>query len=107
LTNPNLKTGAAPQPPQAHPGVVYALRYTPDGKRLISVGAAPRLRSYLAIWNAADGKLQYGSEQSLGTLFSLAVSADSKYLAIGAGGCSSGGEEGNKNNVYVMKLPGK
>ncbi|HEY7326545.1 MAG TPA: hypothetical protein VH592_02825 [Gemmataceae bacterium] len=107
LTNPNLKTGAAPQMPQAHPGVVYALRYTPDGKRLISVGAAPRLRSYMAIWNAADGKLLYGGEQSLGTLFSLAVSADSKYLAIGAGGSGSGGEEGNKNNVYVMKLPSK
>ena len=107
LTNPQLKAAAGQPPPPAHPGVVYALRYTPDGKRLISAGAAPRLRSYLAIWNAADGKMLYGSEQSLGTLFSLAVSADSKYLAIGAGGSSSGGEEGNKNNVYVMKLPAK
>jgi WD40 repeat protein len=107
LTNPNLKASAGQQPPPAHPGVVYALRYTPDGKRLISAGAAPRLRSYLAIWNAADGKMLYGSEQALGTLFSLAVSADGKYLAVGAGGSSSGGEEGNKNNVYVMKLPAK
>ncbi len=106
LTNPQLKA-AGQQPPAAHPGVVYALRYTPDGKRLISAGAAPRLRSYLAIWNAADSKMLYGSEQSLGTLFSLAVSADGKYLAVGAGGSSSGGEEGNKNNVYVMKLPAK
>jgi WD40 repeat protein len=105
LTNPHLKAGAGQPPPPAHPGVVYALRYTPDGKRLISAGAAPRLRSYLAIWNAADGKMLHGSEQSLGTLFSLAVSADGKYLAVGAGGSSSGGEESNKNNVYVMKLP--
>jgi WD40 repeat protein len=107
LTNPQLKTGPAQPPPQAHPGVVYALRFTPDGKRLISVGAAPRLRSYIAIWNAADGKLLHGSEQSLGTLFSLAVSPDGKFLAIGAGGSGSGSEEGNKNNVYVMKLPAK
>jgi WD40 repeat protein len=107
LTNPQLKAAAGQPPPPAHPGVVYALRYTPDGKRLISAGAAPRLRSYLAIWNAADGKMLYGNEQSLGTLFSLAVSADGKYLAVGAGGSSSGGEEGNKNNVYVMKLPSK
>src|SRR6185437_5621202 len=47
LTNPQFKV-AGQQPPTAHPGVVYALRYTPDGKRLISAGAAPRLRSYLA-----------------------------------------------------------
>jgi WD40 repeat protein len=107
LTNPHLKAGAGQQLPTAHPGVVYALRYTPDGQRLISAGAAPRLRSYLAIWNAADGKMLYGSEQSLGTLFSLAVSADGKYLAVGTGGSSSGGEEGNKNNVYVMKVPPK
>ncbi len=107
LTNPQLKAGAGQPPPQAHPGVVYSVRYTPDGQRLISAGAAPRLRSYLAIWNAADGKMLYGSEQSLGTLFSLAVSADGKYLAVGAGGSGSGGEEGNKNNVYVMKLPSK
>jgi WD40 repeat protein len=107
LTNPQLKAGAGQPPPPAHPGVVYALRYTPDGKRLVSAGAAPRLRSYLAIWNAADSKMLHGSEQSLGTLFSLAVSADGKYLAVGAGGSSSGGEEGNRNNVYVMKLPSK
>jgi|GEM_PF-319197 len=104
LNNPHLKPGMGPQ---AHPGVVYALRYTPDGKHLISAGAAPRLRSYLAIWNAADGKLLYGGEQALGTLFSLAVSPDGKYLAVGAGGSSASSEEGNKNNVYVMKLLAK
>jgi len=49
----------------------------------------------------------YGSEQALGTLFSLAVSADGKYLAVGAGGPSAAGEEDNKNNVYVLKLPTK
>lgn len=108
LTNPQFKaTSAIPQSPQAHPGVVYALRFTPDGKRLISAGAAPRLHSYLAVWNVPDGKLLYGGEQSLGTLFSLAVSADGKYLAVGAGGSNSSGAEGNKNNVYVMKLPAK
>ncbi|MGH7174154.1 MAG: hypothetical protein ACRELG_28125, partial [Gemmataceae bacterium] len=104
LVNPKLKARPAPQ---AHPGVVYKLRYTPDGKRLLSVGGAPRNRGYLAIWNAADGKMLYGAEQSLGTLFSLAVSVDGKYLAVGAGGSSLGGEEGNKNKAYVMKLPSK
>ena len=108
LANPSIKPGAVPQPPQAHPGVVYALRYTPDGQRLLSVGGAPRNQGYLAIWNAADGKLLYGAEQSLGTLFALAVSPDGKYLALGSGGGSiAAAEEGNRNNAYVMKLPGK
>lgn len=101
LTNPQLKAETGPQP-SAHPGVVYALRYTPDGKRLISAGAAPHLRGYLAIWNVADGKMRYGGEQALGVLFALALSADGKHLAVGAGGA-----EGHKNNVYVMKLPAK
>jgi WD40 repeat protein len=107
LANPSFKAGAVPQSPQAHPGVVYRVRYTPDGKRLISAGGAPRLQGYLAIWNVADSKMLYGAEQSWGTLFSLAVSADGKYVAVGAGGSSAGGEEGNKNNAYVMKLPAK
>ncbi len=108
LTNPTIKAGAGPQSPQAHPGVVYALRYTPDGKRLVSVGGAPRNQGYLAIWNAADGKMLYGGEQALGTLFSLAVSPDGKFLAVGSGGgANAAGEEGNRNNAYVMKLPTK
>ena len=103
LINPTLKP--RPDSPQAHPGVVYALRFTPDGKRLVSAGGAPRLHGYLAIWNVADGKLLHGSEQAWGTLFSLALSADGKYLAVGTGGSNTPGEEGNKNNAYVMKLP--
>jgi WD40 repeat protein len=103
FVNPRIKSAVAP--PQAHPGDIYQLRFTPDGKRLISVGGAPRLRSYLAIWNVTDGKMLHGEEQALGTLFSLAVSADGKYLAVGAGGSSVGADVDNKNNAYVMKLP--
>jgi hypothetical protein len=39
-----------------------------------------------------------------GSKRALPISADGKYLA---GGTSGGGEEGNKNNAYVMKLPAK
>ncbi len=102
LIDPKLK------PPQSHPGVVYALRYTPDGKHLISVGGAPRNQGFLAVWSAADGKLLSGSELSLGTLFSLAVSPDGKFLAVGTGGgANPAGAEGSMNNAYVMKLPVK
>ncbi len=48
LVNPHLKPAAnaavpaSPAPPQAHPGWVYGLRFTPTGKHLVSVGPAPR-----------------------------------------------------------------
>src|SRR2546421_10745685 len=32
LVNPNIKPGVIPQPPQAHPGWVYGVRFTSDGK---------------------------------------------------------------------------
>lgn len=35
------------------------------------------------------------------------MSPDGKYLAVGAAGSSLGGEEGNRNNAYVMKLLAK
>src|SRR5205823_10503026 len=41
FVNPNLK----PQgnvPPPSHPGWVYGVRFTPDGKYLVSVGGAPQ-----------------------------------------------------------------
>ena len=47
LVNPNLKLPPG-SPPQAHPGWIYGLKFTPDGKYLVSVGEAPRRRGYLA-----------------------------------------------------------
>ena len=54
---------------QSHPGWVYGVRYTPDGKRLVSVGDAPLNKGYLAVWDAADGKLLYGEELPLGVFY--------------------------------------
>ncbi len=97
LTDPKRKS------PESHPGVVYGVRYTPDGKHLVSVGGAPQNKGFLAVWNAADGKLLSGEERPLGTLFALAVSPDGKFLAVGSGGSAGPGGE-DKNNAYVMKL---
>ena len=82
LVNPNLKPGAWPM---AHPGWVYGVRFLPDG-RLVSVGGAPRNHGFLATWNVAEGKMLTGEEMPLGTFFSVAVSPDGQFLAIGAGG---------------------
>ena len=49
LSNPQLKSSSSPPQPQAHPGVVFALRYTLDGKHLISAGGR---RGCGAIWRS-------------------------------------------------------
>src|SRR5262249_46944381 len=84
LTNPNITVppGALPLPPQAPVVWVYSLRFTPSGKTLVSAGNAPRNQGYLAAWNAADGKFLYGEELPLGPIYSVAVSADGKLLAL-------------------------
>ena len=97
FVNPNLKPGPWPM---AHPGWVYGVRFLPDG-RLVSVGRAPRNQGYLATWDAAEGKMLTGEEMPLGTLYSVAVSADGQLLAVGAGG-SVGAKE---VSCYVLKTP--
>jgi WD40 repeat protein len=95
LVNPAFK-------PTAHPGWVYAVRFSKDGKHLYSVGGAPRLKGYLARWDLAKGKLEWGKELAQGTLFALALSPDGKYLALGSGGSVRTPEY---NLGVVLKLP--
>jgi WD40 repeat protein len=97
FVNPNLK------PPQAHPGWVYGVKFTPDGKYLVSVGEAPKRKGYLAVWNVADGKLLYGEELALGSFKSLAVSPDGKQVAVAAG--YTGGATTETNHCYIFKMP--
>jgi WD40 repeat protein len=104
LANPNLKPAGAGLPHPAHPGWVYGLRWTAGGKQLVSAGQAPRLHGYLAVWDATSGKLLWGKELSLGSIFSLAVAPDEKSLAIGTGGSVRTGEELNLG--VVLRMPG-
>jgi WD40 repeat protein len=102
--NPNVKASNPniPMPPQAHPGWIYSLRFTPDGKHLVSAGNAPKLQGYLAIWSTADGKMQYGEELPLGPLYSVAVAPDGKLLALG---CGPRGRQVQDANAYLLKMP--
>jgi WD40 repeat protein len=104
--NPTLKAatdaGAALAPPQAHPGWIYNLRFTPDGKSLVSVGNAPRNQGYLAVWNFADGKMLHGEELSLGAIYSVAVSPDGKTLALA---CGPRGRQYQEVDCYLLKMP--
>ncbi len=80
LTNP------ANKPPTAHPGWVYALRWVEGGKKIVSVGGAPRLKGSMATWETATGKLLDGKEHDVGTIYALGVSADEKLIGLGTGG---------------------
>ena len=42
-----------------------------------------------------------------GQVWSVAISPDGKFLAVGSGGSNAAGEDGSRNNAYVMKLPTK
>jgi WD40 repeat protein len=103
LSNPALKP-APGHPPESHPAAVYGVRFTADGKQLLSVGQAPRNHGHLALWNVADGKLLASESLNLGPFYSLSIAPDGKSVAIGAGprgrpGASDG------NPTYILKMP--
>jgi WD40 repeat protein len=83
--NPNLKQPMEPESPEAHPGWVYAVRFSSDDKYLVSAGSAPKNRGYLAIWSLADGKMIFGSELPSGPIYSLALTPDGTHAALGCG----------------------
>ena len=101
LINPTLKE----KTPASHPGWVYQLRFTSDGKHLVSVGDMRINKGYLAVWNMADGKLLYGEGLPMGSFFALAISPDDRLLAIGAG--PRGRPTAEFNHTYIMKMPVK
>lgn len=96
FVNPSTK-GAA------HPGWVYGLRWTSDGKHLISVGQAARLRGYVGVWDTATGKLLSGQELDVGTIFSVALAPDEKTMTIGTGGSV----RSNTHQALIYRVPGR
>src|SRR5207248_1478310 len=86
FVNPQAKAPAvAGMPPPAHPGWVYGVRFTPDGKHLVSAGNAPGKKGYLAVWNVSDGKLLAGEELDYGPVYAIALSPDGKLVVVGCG----------------------
>ncbi len=100
FVNPNLKPDAGV--PVAHPGWVYGLRFTADGKYLISAGPAPQNHGFVAVWQVADGKMLYGEDLPLGPFHSLALSPDGKLLAVA---CGPQDRQATEVSSYVLKVP--
>lgn len=103
FANPNLKRppNPLPGPVESHPGWVYGVRFTADGQRLVSAGNAPGNQGYLAVWNAADGKLISGAEFPLGPFYSVALSPDGRLAGVACG--PRGGQA--EANAYLLKMP--
>jgi WD40 repeat protein len=100
FVNPNLKPIG--DRPVSHPGWVYGVRFTTDGKYLLSAGSAVQNRGFVAAWTVADGKLVYGEELPVGQIHSLALSPDGKVLGLG---CGPQGRPVTEVNSFLLKLP--
>ncbi|HEY1187220.1 MAG TPA: WD40 repeat domain-containing protein [Gemmata sp.] len=102
--NPELKPTFANEPAPSHPGWVHSVRFTPDGARLVTAGAAPRGKSYLAVWNVADGKRLFGAERDFGPIHAMTLLPDGTKMVIGYAGVSR-----NKIDpgAAILKVPGK
>lgn len=81
--SPDFKPVLPGEPAPSHPGWVHSVRFTPDGQFIVSAGAAPKGKSYLAVWRAADGKRVYGAEREFGPIHTAALSPDGTKLVIG------------------------
>ncbi len=89
--------------PASHPGWIYSVRFTPDGKQLLAVGGAPKGKGVLTQWKPADGSLVAAHEVSTGVLYSLSINPDALSIATSAGTGKQGTEF---NQGLVIKLPG-
>lgn len=102
--NPDLKPVFPGEPAPSHPGWVHAVRFSPDGAQLVTAGAAPRGKSYIAVWAVADGKRLFGAERDFGPIHSMALLPDGTKMVIGYAGMP-------RNKVdpgaLILKVPGK
>jgi WD40 repeat protein len=104
LANPNYKT--APMfPPASHPGAVTNLRFTKNGRYLISVGDAPGNKGFLAVWDWQAGKMVSSDTMQLGVFYGLALAPDEKSLVVSAGNRDRKFASPDFNAAYLLKLP--
>lgn len=101
--NPDLKPVFPDEPSPSHPGWIHGVRFTPDGQFLISAGAAPKYKSYVAVWNVTDGKRVYGGERDYGAIHSLAIANDGTKLVLGCAAARGRTDV----DALIIKTPGR
>src|SRR5688572_10357042 len=70
---------------RGHTGPVHRLRFTPDGKRLLSVSGWPGTDFSLRAWDLTTDQQIY-RVLALGTIGTFTLSADGRFALIGARG---------------------
>lgn len=106
LVDPKLTPASAAKdvlvPVLAHPGWIHAARFTPDGHRLVTGGAAAARHGSLAFWTAHDGKLERSIDLANGPIHGLDISADGRFLALACGPAARGDDS---SLGLVLELP--
>ncbi len=103
FANPELKAVFPDEPAPTHSGWVLSVSFSPDEKQLVTVGPAPRGKSYLAVWSVANGERIFGAELDSGAIHSMAMSPDGRRLLLGCAPIKGKTE----SNVIVVQLPAK
>ncbi len=106
LTDPRLTPASPPKdvlvPILAHPGWIHSVRFTPDGLRLVTGGAAPARQGSLAIWTVSDGKLEKSFDLPTGPIHGLDISTDGRFVALACGPSVRGTDD---SLAFVVELP--
>ena len=102
--NPDLKPVFPGEPVPSHPGWVHSVRFSPDGAQLVTAGAAPKGRAYIAVWSVADGKRLFGAERDFGPIHCMTLTPDGTKMVIGYAGVPRNKIE---PGVLILKVPGK
>jgi WD40 repeat protein len=104
LANPNYKMTPG-FPPASHPGAVTSVRFTKDGKHLISAGDAPANKGFLAVWDWQSGKLISSDTLQMGVFYGMVLAPDEKSLVVTAGNRDRKFASPDYNAAYLLKLP--
>lgn len=106
LTDPRLTPAQPPKdvlvPIMSHPGWIHAARFTPDGQRLVTGGAAVARQGSLAIWTVTDGKQEKSFTLPTGPIHGLDISADGRSIALACGPTVRGTDD---SLAFVLDWP--
>jgi hypothetical protein len=99
--NPDLKPAVAGLPHPSHHGFVNGVRFTADGKRLVSAGNSPRNYGYIAVWSVADGKRITFDVTPTGPIHAVEIVSDDTLLLA----CGPKARGRSESDAILARLP--